>query len=83
LSGANIPKSARMLAYVDALNAMGIDRPYREAKTYEEIVEEIKANVGKQFDPELLDIFLSIPKADWDDLRNEHHVSLGIQTRAA
>jgi len=83
LSGTNIPKSARILNYVDAFNAMSTDRPYAVAKSYEEICEEIKANVGKQFDPELFEAFMAIPKSDWEDLRNQDPFGFGHQTRAA
>jgi len=83
LQGSNIPKAARIVSYVDAFNAMASDRPYAPAMSYEEICEEMKRNAGKQFDPNLLDIFLAIPKSDWEELRHRDPFGLGHQNRAA
>jgi len=62
---------------------MASDRPYAPAMSYEEICEEMKRNAGKQFDPNLLDIFLAIPKSDWEELRHRDPFGLGHQNRAA
>lgn len=55
-----IPKLARILAVADAVEAMLSDRPYRKALTLEETIQELKANSGTQFDPEVVNIFLKI-----------------------
>jgi len=54
-----IPFLARMFQIVDVYDVMTHLRPYRKAKLREEAIEELKKNQGSQFDPELLDIFLS------------------------
>ncbi len=36
------------------------DRPYRKAMPINQAIEELKRNAGTQFDPELVDIFISI-----------------------
>ena len=41
-------------------------RSYKEPKNHEEAIEIMKAVSGKQLDPELMDIFTSIPKEEVD-----------------
>jgi HD-GYP domain-containing protein (c-di-GMP phosphodiesterase class II) len=49
--GAEIPLGARVLAVVDAFDAMTSDRPYRRALPIEAAVEEVARCAGGQFDP--------------------------------
>ncbi len=58
LSGRDIPLLARILAVVDAYNAMTSDRPYRQAMSVEEAREELLRGSGTQFDPDIVRIFL-------------------------
>ena len=51
LKGEEIPLGARIFAVVDAYDAMTSDRPYRLARSHEEALEEIRRQVGTQFDP--------------------------------
>ena len=51
LSGEEIPLSARILAVADTLDAITSDRPYREARTLAEAIEEIDSLAGRQFCP--------------------------------
>lgn len=55
--GARIPLGARILAVCDAYEAMISKRPYREAKTSDEAIQELKKNVVKQFDPRIVEVF--------------------------
>ncbi|KJS78757.1 MAG: hypothetical protein JL56_00720 [Desulfotomaculum sp. BICA1-6] len=64
LSGHNIPLGARILAVADSFDAMTSDRVYRGAMSGEEAVEELVANKGKQFDPEVVDAFLRVWNAE-------------------
>lgn len=60
LKGEEIPLLSRILAFADAYDAMTVDRIYRKALTKEAAVEEIKRNVGTQFDPNIFKIFTEI-----------------------
>lgn len=53
-----IPLLSRILAVADAYDAMTQDRVYRKAMTAQVAIEEIRVNAGKQFDPEIVKIFL-------------------------
>jgi HD-GYP domain-containing protein (c-di-GMP phosphodiesterase class II)/putative methionine-R-sulfoxide reductase with GAF domain len=56
--GEDIPLVARILAVADAYGSMIDNRPYREAHSHEEAVQEIMKNSGKQFDPAVVNAFL-------------------------
>jgi putative nucleotidyltransferase with HDIG domain len=60
LSEEAIPLGARIVALVDAYDAMTTDRVYRKAMTKEEAIEEIRRKAGTQFDPQLAEIFINI-----------------------
>jgi HD-GYP domain-containing protein (c-di-GMP phosphodiesterase class II)/DNA-binding response OmpR family regulator len=60
LKGRQISIGARIICVVEAYFAMTTDRPYRRATSREKAIQEIKMNAGKQFDPEVMEVFLSI-----------------------
>jgi diguanylate cyclase (GGDEF)-like protein len=60
LAGDKIPIASRILLVTDAFDAMTTDRPYRQAMPVEAAVEELKRNVGTQFDPVVVAAFLRI-----------------------
>ncbi len=63
LKDEEIPFEARILAIADAFAAMTSVRSYSDALTIKEAVEEIKQGAGKQFDPHLVEVFLSAVEA--------------------
>jgi putative nucleotidyltransferase with HDIG domain len=71
LKGDEIPLGARIFAVADTLDAITSDRPYRPSQTVDAAREEIVRWSGRQFDPEVVKIFLDLPKTLWGDLRKE------------
>lgn len=60
LSKEDIPLEDRIVSLADAYDAMANDRPYRKAMNHQEVIEEIIRNSGTQFDPNLVEIFISL-----------------------
>ena len=71
LKGKEIPLGARIFSVADTLDAIISDRPYRPARTLAEARKEIKAWTGRQFDPEVVEVFLKMPDDIFEDLRRE------------
>lgn len=71
LKGDEIPLGARVFAIADTLDAITSDRPYRRARTFSMAREEIIRCSGRQFDPALVGVFVTIPLEVWMELRIE------------
>jgi len=63
LKGEDIPLGARILAVSDSFEAMMSDRPYRKALPISVALNELEANSGTQFDPEVVKAFLDVIKS--------------------
>ena len=77
LRGEEIPLGARIFAVADTLDAITSDRPYRKASSFTAARGEIQRCAGTQFDPHVVDVYLSMPDRLWIDLRNE----IGLHAR--
>lgn len=60
LAGEDIPLVARITAIADVFDALGSSRSYKDRWPDERVLEILQTERGKQFDPELIDIFFSI-----------------------
>jgi diguanylate cyclase (GGDEF)-like protein len=60
LRGEDIPLGARIVLACDAWDAMTSDRSYRRALPPDVAAEELRANVGSQFDPKVVAALLSV-----------------------
>jgi len=58
LAGEDIPVLSRIIAVVDAYDAMTQDRVYRKAMAKEVAINEIIMNAGTQFDPNIANLFV-------------------------
>jgi HD-GYP domain-containing protein (c-di-GMP phosphodiesterase class II) len=63
LSGTNIPLASRIIAVVDAFEAMTRDRAWRERREAKQAMEEISKASGIQFDPDVVVAFLKLWEA--------------------
>jgi len=70
LKGDEIPLGARIFAVVDCLDAMSMDRPYRVGTSYDRVKSELLKYSGTQFDPSVVDVFLSIAPEEWDEINH-------------
>jgi HD-GYP domain-containing protein (c-di-GMP phosphodiesterase class II) len=67
LAGEEIPIEARILAVVDAFDAMIHERAYRKALSREEAIVELRRCAGSQFDPAVVDTFLAMIEQSAED----------------
>ena len=70
--GAETPLFGRILGIADAFDAMCSSRSYRKKLNRIEVLEEITACSGSQFDPELAELFLKINFIHYDVMIDFH-----------
>jgi HD-GYP domain-containing protein (c-di-GMP phosphodiesterase class II) len=69
LRGEQIPLGARIISIANSLDSMLSDWPYRNALPMSYAREEIRRCAGTQFDPKIVEVFLSVPESHWIVLR--------------
>lgn len=62
IPGDEIPIAARIIAVCDTYSAITMRRSYKDKKTHEEAMEIISDVAGTQLDPDIVRIFMTIPK---------------------
>jgi putative nucleotidyltransferase with HDIG domain len=82
LRGDQIPLGARIIAVVDAFDAMISDRPYRCAMSVREALEELTTESGMQFDPEVVNMFLKLVIAEDNDMSRDQVAAFSPTTWA-
>lgn len=60
LKGEEIPLACRILAVADSFDAMTSDRIYRDAMSKTQAILELGEGAGKQFDPDIIDLFINL-----------------------
>jgi putative nucleotidyltransferase with HDIG domain len=71
LKGDQIPIGARIFAVADTFDAITSDRPYRAAQSIPAARREIQRYSGHQFDPHVVDTFMSISDKLWQQIKDE------------
>jgi putative nucleotidyltransferase with HDIG domain len=71
LKGEQIQLGARIVAVANTLDSITSDLPYRPARTIFEARKEIQAWSGRQFDPEVVEVFQKMPDDVFEDLRQQ------------
>jgi len=60
LVGDRLSVEVRILAVSDVVEAMGTHRPYRPARSKDEILQELKSGRGTKYDASVVDVLLEI-----------------------
>ena len=71
LKGEEIPYLARIVTVADSFDAMTSDRSYRPRFTLVKALDELEAGKGTQFDPNIVDAFITAFKNNKDYIENE------------
>ncbi|MCP3905312.1 MAG: HD domain-containing protein [Planctomycetes bacterium] len=74
LAGEDIPLLGRLIALADAFDAMSSDRTYRTRLERPQVLAEITAETGTQFDPDFAPIFIGLDFDEYDRLVTEHQL---------
>jgi len=73
ISGKDIPIEAQMCSIADVYDGMISWKPYRTGVNRSEVIKKIVSEKGKQFQPEMVDIFIHcIPKFEIEDVKNSN-----------
>ena len=71
ITGDNIPESARLMAIVDAYDALTSDRVYRAGVPHDKAVQLIFQERGSQFAPDMVDAFIEVQHM-FKDIAQQH-----------
>ena len=84
VKGERIPLGARIVAVIDAYDAMTTDRPYRDAMPLQAATEILRDGAGQQWDPRVVSVFLDMidlaPKDDGHDHGRREQLETGDAT---
>ena len=78
-AGEDIPLISRIICVADSYSAMMSDRPYRDSLSTDAAKSELVANKGTQFDPQVVDTFLTLLEQHDDDYRRGKQVDFEVQ----
>ncbi len=74
LTGRDIPLFGRIIGLADAFDAMSSNRTYRQAMPTHKVLDEIRRCSGKQFDPDLTDVFVGLDFGIYLDALKHNHI---------
>jgi len=64
LKGERVPQAARIVAVVDTFDALTQKRPYKPAWTKDAVLNELRSQSGRQFDPEIVLILVTLVESN-------------------
>jgi len=73
LKGEEIPLGARIVAVANTLDSITTKLPYRAAQSLDAAKAEIQRWSGRQFDPEIVRVFLQMPDNIWSEIIQSMH----------
>jgi len=82
LSGEKIPLASRIICVADSYSAMVSDRPYGPALPPDTAMRELERKKGSQFDPRVVDCFLTILGVSDDAYRKGEEVDFDVEVQA-
>lgn len=68
IHGKDIPLAARLFAVVDVFDALMSKRPYKEPFLIEDALKILRSGAGEHFDPDVVNIFVTLAPALYDDI---------------
>ncbi len=71
LQGEQIVLGARVFSVADTMDAICSDRPYRKGRPLAVAKEEILRCSGTQFDPNVVEAYMSVPDEEWQAIREQ------------
>jgi HD-GYP domain-containing protein (c-di-GMP phosphodiesterase class II) len=77
LRSKDIPLGARIVAVANTLDSITSNLPYRSPRSLSEARREIQARAGRQFDPEVVGVFMKIPDLVFEDMRRKIEADSG------
>ena len=80
IAGEEIPLAARVIALVDAYDAITSERRYKAARSHRAAVEIIRAEAGKHFDPVLVEAFERC-REQFDEVRARYHETVDVPAK--
>jgi HD-GYP domain-containing protein (c-di-GMP phosphodiesterase class II) len=83
LAGEHIPHMARIMALADTFDAMSSNRAYRSGMDRDKVFAEFRKCAGSQFDPELVEPFLSLDFTIYDTMVEKHKSQSPVVNNAA
>jgi putative nucleotidyltransferase with HDIG domain len=81
LAGTDINLYARIFAVADCYDAVTSDRPYRKGLPVDETITMIRQRAGKQFDPTVVEAFLTVCSSNRPDEKSFSPILTSVSTR--
>lgn len=73
LKGDEIPLGARIFMVADVYDALTTARPYHAPMSYEAAAAVIREKIGRQFDPQVVEVFLAIDESELRVIEERYH----------